>query len=53
MPEGHRLTIEECHAKAAECRDMAKRAIKPEHRVMLDHMAETWERICADMKALN
>jgi hypothetical protein len=50
MPETHRLTIEECHTKVAECREMTKRAQKPEHRVMLEHMAETWERICEDMK---
>ena len=24
---------------------MAERAIQREHRVMLEHMAETWERI--------
>jgi hypothetical protein len=24
---------------------MAARAINPEHRIMLEHMAETWERI--------
>jgi len=50
MPETHRLTIEECHAKVAECRAMAKRALNPEHRVMLDHMAKTRDRICEDLK---
>ena len=54
MPESaHRLTIEECHAKIAECREMAQRARRPEHRVMLEHMAETWERICADLEKWN
>ena len=28
---------------------MAARALKPEHRVMLEHMAETWDRICQDL----
>ena len=50
MPEGRRLTLEECHAKVAECRDMAKRARDPDHRVMLEHMAQTWQRICEDLK---
>jgi hypothetical protein len=40
-----RLTADEAQAKATECRDMAKRATNPEHRIMLEHMAETWERI--------
>jgi hypothetical protein len=48
MPE--RLTIEECRAKAAECRDIARRAAKSDHRTMLEHMAETWERIGEDIK---
>ena len=46
----HQLTPEECHAKVAECRAMAKRVLDPKHRVMLEHMAETWERICEELK---
>jgi hypothetical protein len=48
MPEAH-LTIELCHAKVLECREMALTAAKPEHRTMLEHMAETWQRICAEL----
>jgi hypothetical protein len=40
-----RLTAEEAQAKGDECREMARRAIVPEHRIMLEHMAETWEQI--------
>jgi hypothetical protein len=40
-----RLTAEEARAKSAECFDLADRAHAPEHRVMLEHMAETWGRI--------
>lgn len=43
------LTLEDCHAKVAECRDMAARAQSPHHRTILLHMAETWARICADL----
>lgn len=50
MPERSRLTPEECHAKVAECREMASRASDSSHKIMLSHMAETWERICADLK---
>jgi hypothetical protein len=45
-----RLTPAEAQQKADECRELAKRALNPEHRVMLNHMAETWERIATDMK---
>jgi hypothetical protein len=51
MSEGKKLTAEECRAKVAECRELAKRASVPAHRVILEHMADTWERICEDMKA--
>jgi hypothetical protein len=40
-----RLTAEEAKAKVTECREMAARAIYPEHRITLEHMAEAWERI--------
>jgi hypothetical protein len=49
MPEGPRLTLEECHRKVAECREMARHMHDPGHRVMLEHMAATWERICEDL----
>ena len=45
MADGKRLNAEEARAKAVECREMAKRVMNPEHRVMLQHMAETWDRI--------
>ena len=40
-----RLTAADARAKASECRDLARRALKPEHRVMLQDMAETWDRL--------
>lgn len=40
------LTTDECRTKAEECRAMAEQAIQADHRVMLLHIAETWERIC-------
>ncbi len=50
MPPRHRLTLEECLAKVAECRDLAKRAASPEHREMLEKMAEMWAELCADLR---
>ena len=46
-----RLTAEEAKAKVAECSEMAARAKFPEHRLMLEHMAGTWERIARTREA--
>jgi hypothetical protein len=40
-----RLNAETSRAKADECRMLAKQAKQQEHRIMLLHMAETWDRI--------
>jgi hypothetical protein len=45
-----RLTAEEALTKASECRDMAKIARNPEHRIMLEHRAQTWDRIAQGLK---
>jgi hypothetical protein len=45
-----KLTPEICQAKAAECRELAKAAAQVPHKIMLEHMAAVWERICADLK---
>lgn len=43
------LTTEECRTKAIECREMAEH-VGPGHRIMLLHIAETWERISAEVR---
>jgi hypothetical protein len=45
-----RLNAAEAREKIAECRTMAKRAINPEHRIMLEQMAQTWERIAQGLE---
>ena len=45
MAKAERLTADEAKAKASECRDLAKRVQKPEHRTMLEYMAEAWDQI--------
>jgi hypothetical protein len=50
LPNAQKLRIEVCFEKAAECRSLAGSARKQEHRIMLEHMAETWERIAADIE---
>jgi hypothetical protein len=44
-----RLTAEEAKFKALECREMAKTADRLAHRIMLEHMAQTWERIANEI----
>ena len=50
MRSAHRLTPKECDAKAVECRALAQRAVLEPHRIMLEHIAETWDRIGAEIK---
>jgi hypothetical protein len=45
-----RLTAADARDKASECRDMARRALKPEHRVLLEDMAESWERLAITLR---
>ena len=47
------LSTVEARAKAQECRDLSERAQMAEHRVMLEHMAETWDRIAATLQQKN
>jgi hypothetical protein len=51
--DGARFSPETCRAKAEECRLLAKQAKQPAHRIMLLHMAETWERIAATYQSGN
>jgi hypothetical protein len=46
----HRLSKEQYVAKAKECRDLARTAAQTQHRVMLNHIAETWERLAETAK---
>ncbi len=50
MAGTERLNTEEATAKAAECREDAKRAKLSEHKIMLEHMAQTWERIAKTLE---
>jgi hypothetical protein len=46
----HPLTIAEAKFKIFECREMAKRSNNVSHQIMLEHMAETWERIAEELE---
>ncbi len=39
------LDAEEARARAAQCREEAKLTGNPQHKIMLEHMAGTWDRI--------
>jgi hypothetical protein len=39
------LDAETCRAKAAECRALGRVASEYGHQIMLEHMAETWDRV--------
>jgi hypothetical protein len=45
-----RLTPEQCHQRAEKCRRLAKMAEVERHQIMLNHMAETWERLATEMR---
>jgi hypothetical protein len=49
MAEREGITADQARAKVAECLAMAKVARDPSHKIMLCHMAETWERIARDI----
>jgi hypothetical protein len=49
-PTPRRLTAAEAKAKAAECREMAQYATRDDYRIMLEHMAETWERMAVRLQ---
>jgi hypothetical protein len=40
-----RLTPTDAKAKAEECRTLAKVVLDQSHRIMLESIAQTWERI--------
>jgi hypothetical protein len=48
--KSERLNPDQCREKAAECRQLAKEAPDKSHKIMLESIAETWERIAADTK---
>ena len=46
------LTKAQCRDQATECRLLADKAMTDAHRVMLQHIAATWDRIAADIEGL-
>ena len=44
------LTQAQCRDQATECRLLADKVMTDAHRVMLQHIAATWDRIAADIE---
>ena len=43
------LSKEACKEQSANCRKVAEQVMTPAHRIMLEHIADTWDRIAADI----
>ncbi len=44
------FTKAQCRDQATECRLLADKVMTDAHRVMLQHIAATWDRIAADIE---
>jgi len=47
------LTMKDCQEQAANCRKAAMQVMTAAHRIMLEHIADTWDRIAADIHKAN
>jgi hypothetical protein len=47
----NRLTADLCQIKAREALALAQQAASQSHRIMLEHIAETWYRIADKISA--
>ena len=45
------MTAAEAREKVTKCMELAAIARQTSHQIMLQHMAETWERIAQDMES--
>jgi hypothetical protein len=43
------LSSEDCLDQAQRCRALARQVMTESHRVMLNHIGDTWERVAADI----
>lgn len=50
MADKSELTAEQCAAQATRCRELGRQTMNPPHRIMLEHIAATWERIGIDIQ---
>ena len=43
------LSAKNCRQQATNCRKLAEQVMTPAHRIMLEHIADTWDRIAGDI----
>jgi hypothetical protein len=53
MLVGRPMTADEARAKGVECMEMAALDRDKSHKIMLQHMAGTWQRIAKDIEQRN
>jgi hypothetical protein len=53
MATSHLMTADQARAKVVECMEMAAVARDRSHKIMLEHMAGTWQRIAKDIDERN
>jgi hypothetical protein len=53
LEETKRLNADQCRANADECRALARVAIISEDRIMLEHIAEVWDRMAEQQSKRN
>jgi hypothetical protein len=49
MDDRPKLIAHQCRVEAANCRSLAEQAMTEAHRVMLEHIASTWDRIAKEI----
>ena len=45
------LSADLCRARAVECLHLAEQNVSGPHRIMLEHIAETWHRVADSLPA--
>ena len=50
MADAPELTPEVCRQQAIECQRLAASTMSTPHRVMLDHIAQTWLRVVSEIE---
>ena len=53
MTQRKPLDAETCRKQAANCLETAKSVMSPSHQIMLEHIADTWERIATEIDKRN
>lgn len=50
-PDRSGPTTDFCRARAKECTSLAEQTVPRRHRIMLEHIAETWHRLADNLPA--